>query len=320
MGPGIAIEPSRLRAGTRHGAGEDADRRRKVSDAIERGGGRVVPVDQAEALVWLDVRGADLLVPVLDAHPAVRWVQLPWAGVETFAASGALERSATFTCAKGSFAEQVAEHALLLSMAALRRVKEHALATSWSWMEPRSLFDARVVVLGGGGIASELVRQLQPFRCKITVLRRDASARVPGADRVATLAALHEVLPSADVVVLALALTPETTGVIGARELAMLRPEAVLVNVARGAHVDTDALVGALASGQLSGVALDVTDPEPLPTGHPLWGMPNALITSHCADAIDYVADRLAARVEANVRNLVAGLPLEGVVDPVAGY
>jgi len=120
--------------------------------------------------------------------------------------------------------------------------------------------------------------------------------------------------------VLALALTPETTGIIGAAELAAMGSGAWLVNVARGRHVDTDALVAALRDGVIAGAALDVTDPEPLPDGHALWDLDNCIVTPHTADTIEMVVPLLADRIRKNVRLLAAGEPLEGLVDASAGY
>ncbi len=119
---------------------------------------------------------------------------------------------------------------------------------------------------------------------------------------------------------LTLALTPETAGLIGSSQLAAIGPDGWLVNVSRGAHVDTAALVDALRTGAISGAALDVTDPEPLPDGHPLWTIDNCLITPHTAGTYAMVKPYLAARVTANVRRFAAGEPLLGVVDPALGY
>jgi phosphoglycerate dehydrogenase-like enzyme len=131
---------------------------------------------------------------------------------------------------------------------------------------------------------------------------------------------LDDALSGALVVYLALALTPETTGIIGARQLELMDETAWLVNVARGPHVDTDALVAALRSGSIAGAALDVTDPEPLPDGHPLWDLPNCIITPHTADTIEMVMPLLAERIRTNVARFSAGEELVGLVDPDAGY
>jgi phosphoglycerate dehydrogenase-like enzyme len=120
--------------------------------------------------------------------------------------------------------------------------------------------------------------------------------------------------------VLAVALTPQTRGLIGRAELAAMKPDAWLVNVARGAVVDTAALVEALQREQIGGAALDVTDPEPLPAGHPLWDLPNCLITPHTADTPEMTQPLLAARITENVRRLAAGQELIGQMDPALGY
>jgi phosphoglycerate dehydrogenase-like enzyme len=120
--------------------------------------------------------------------------------------------------------------------------------------------------------------------------------------------------------VLALALTPETEHVIGARELTLLDRSAVLVNVARGRHVDQEALVDALRAGSVGGAGLDVTDPEPLPGDSPLWSLPTCLVTPHTANPWQTAQPLLAGRITENVRRFAAGDPLAGLVDLDAGY
>lgn len=176
-----------------------------------------------------------------------------------------------------------------------------------------------VTILGGGGITRTLIDLLRPFRARITVVRRQAGP-VPGAERVLTSSALHQALPGALVVFLALALTSRTRGIIGAPELALMDRGAWLVNVARGGHVVTGALVTALDRGEIGGAGLDVTDPEPLPPGHPLWALPNCLITPHTANSDQMLMPKLVERITANVRRFAAGEPLEGRIDPAAGY
>src|SRR5262249_6190303 len=131
---------------------------------------------------------------------------------------------------------------------------------------------------------------------------------------------LHEALGSARAVILVLALTPRTRKLIGRTELAAMERDAWLVNVARGKVVDTEALVEALRSGQIGGAALDVTDPEPLPVGHPLWDLPNCLITPHTADTEAMTQPLLARRITENIQRLTAGQELVGRVAPDHGY
>ena len=161
--------------------------------------------------------------------------------------------------------------------------------------------------------------RLAPFDCHITVLRRSPDA-LPGVNRTATLSELNEVLPIADAVVLALALTPETAGVIGAEQLALMKSTAWIVNVARGGHIDTDALVAALDAGAIGGAALDVTDPEPLPAGHRLWSISNCLITPHVGNTPEAGLALLADRVSENVARYLNDDRLIGIVDVEQGY
>jgi phosphoglycerate dehydrogenase-like enzyme len=235
------------------------------------------------------------------------------------AAAGLLDDERIWTCAKGAYAEPVAEHALALALAGLRHLPTRVTATSWGVPAGTSLYDRKVTILGGGGIATSLLEQLAPFRVEATVVRRTPEA-VPGAAHVLPVDQLHDALVDPLVVVLALALTPETTGIIGAPELAAMPESAWLVNVARGRHVDTAALVDALGSGSIAGAALDVTDPEPLPDGHPLWGLENCIVTPHTADTIEMVLPLLAERIRSNVRRLAEGGPMVGRVDASVGY
>jgi phosphoglycerate dehydrogenase-like enzyme len=288
-----------------------------IREAVEAGGGEVVELDEAQALVWLDPHDGDGLARLLDEHREIEWVQLPWAGIEAFV--DVLDDERVWTCGKGVYAEPVAEHALALALAGLRGVGSYARRRSWSGPMGTNLLGGRAVILGGGGITRALVRLLQPFGTQLTVVRRHPEpmtgvADVVGPDR------LHHVLERADLVVLALALTPETRGVIDADTLDAMPAHAWLVNVARGAHVVTDALVDALRTGGIGGAGLDVTDPEPLPDDHPLWSLDNALITPHVGNTPEMGEVLLAARVRENVRRWASGQPLLGPVHTDLGY
>jgi len=288
-----------------------------VAGAVAAGGGEVVGPADAEALVWLGGPDAAAFTSALDASPDARWVQLPWAGVEPYA--HLLGRDRTWTCGKGVYAEPVAEHALALALAGLRMLPDRASATSWGTHGGRTLFGAKVSVLGGGGICEALLALLEPFRCEVTVVRRHPTP-MPGATHVVGPDDLHLALPGAAVVFVALALTPETEGVIDRHALELLDDDAWLVNVGRGRHVLTDDLVEALAAGRIGGAALDVTDPEPLPDGHPLWAERRCLITPHTANTPAMARPHLEARITENIRRFAAGEPLVGLVDVDLGY
>jgi phosphoglycerate dehydrogenase-like enzyme len=288
-------------------------------DAVRAGGGQLAePGEPADALVWLASWDPDGLRAAVAASKP-RWVQLSSAGIEEMASAGVLDQDRAWTCAKGAYADPVAEHALMLALAGLRVLPERVIARSWGRSAGDSLFDEPVTILGGGGIAASLIELLAPFRAEVTVVRRTAGS-MAGAARVLPSGRLADALATARVVFVALALTPATERIIGASQLAAMRPDSWLVNVARGRHVDTAALVAALDGGQIAGAALDVTDPEPLPDGHPLWGHPRCIITPHTADTMEMVERLLAARIRDNVARFAAGQPLAGLVDPAAGY
>ena len=290
-----------------------------IDAAVEAGGGRISAPPEAVAVVWTDHDDPDGLADLLAAQPQIDWIQLPWAGIEPYREVVVRERGRTWSCAKGVYADPVAEHALALLLAGFRQLPRYARAQTWTGDAGRNLFGARVTIVGGGGIARVLVDLLAPFRCEITVVRRTPEP-MAGVGRVLASHQLHEALAGAEALVLALPLLPDTIGLIGADELALLAPDAWLVNVARGAHVDTEALVAALEGGRIGGAALDVTDPEPLPDGHPLWSLPNVVITPHTGNTKAMARPLLSARITDNVRRYVAGHELVGLVDVDLGY
>jgi phosphoglycerate dehydrogenase-like enzyme len=288
-----------------------------VVEAVHEGGGYVVPLAEAEGVIWSDARDAAGLAAALEQAAKARWVQLPFAGIENFV--HLIDDERTWACGKGVYAEPVAELALTLGLAGLRGLATYTRAQAWEPPQGSNLKGARVTIMGGGGITTSLVRLLQPFDCHITVVRRRAED-LAGVDDVLDADRYADALPGADLVVLALALTAETEGLIGADELALMESHAWLVNVARGRHIVTDDLVGALGDRIIGGAGLDVTDPEPLPTGHPLWAMTNCIITPHVGNTPDMAVPLLAERITTNVRRYADDEELIGLVDIEAGY
>ncbi|MGH9304519.1 MAG: NAD(P)-dependent oxidoreductase, partial [Acidimicrobiales bacterium] len=288
----------------------------QMADAVRRGG--LQPTDDpvaADALVWCSPDPAGL-AEVLGSSIRLRWVQLPYAGVERFLEAMTPER--IFTCAKGIYGPSVAEMTLGLLITAFRRIDCYAKASSWSPLPQRPLAGAHVAILGGGGIGRALASMLQPLESRVTIVRRER--RLVNGASVATFEQLAPVVTRADAVVLALPLTAETTGLVDMGFLRSMKPTAWLVNVARGRIVNTDDLVRALDEGLIAGACLDVTDPEPLPDGHRLWGLSNCIITPHVANTPEVGDAPLLAQVEENCRRFAAGVPLDGVVDQMAGY
>jgi phosphoglycerate dehydrogenase-like enzyme len=300
-----------------------SDAESRLADAIVAAGGVLEPLSpRTRGLVWTSPSGQDELDRVLETHPAIDWVQLPWAGVDAF--SGLLRRHVgdgrVWTSAKGSYAGPVAEHALMLALAVLRELPRRIRAEEWAHDElGRTLHGARVAIVGAGGITLELLRLLEPFGVRATVVRRTDDA-VPGAARTVTSLGLVDALADADVVFVTAALTDATRGLLGRAAFAAMPRGAVLVNVARGAIVDTDELLEALRTGRLGGAGLDVTDPEPLPPRHPLWTAPNCIVTPHVADTDAMTVPLFAERIGRNTRAFLGDGAFEGVIDLEAGY
>ena len=295
----------------------------ELEAAVRAGGGE--PVEDpasADAIVWVNPRDPQGLGDLLTTSTA-RWVQLPFAGIEAFVAAGVIDPSRTWTCTKGVYGPACAEHALALMLAAARRLHDHITAESWrggGFGSPeRRLAGTTAVVIGTGGIGSALVPMVAPLGVRVIGVNRSGRP-LAGADSTVTVDRLGEVVHEGDWVVVAAAATSATRHLIDREMLDAMRDSAWLINVARGELVDTDALVTALENGSIGGAALDVTDPEPLPDGHALWRLHNAIVTPHVANTWDMAVPELVAMVERNVTRFAAGAPLEGLVDPEAGY
>ena len=264
----------------------------------------------------------------LEAAPDLRWAQSWSAGVERYVTIPELmaREEIVLTNMKGMYGPVIAEHvfAMMLSMtrdlefymdAGRRGVWERGDGSAMGALQGRTM-----LVVGLGGIGSEIAMRAHAFGMRVLATARIKRPAPPYVDVLGTAKDLNDLLPEADVVVLAVPLTDETRHMINRETLGMVKDGAWLVNISRGAVVDTDALVEALDSGKVGAAFLDVTDPEPLPEGHPLWGRDNALITPHVAARAELSADRRWALMRENIRRFSAGEPLLNVVDKEAGY
>jgi phosphoglycerate dehydrogenase-like enzyme len=292
------------------------------ADAAVEGGAALSAPDEADAIVWsnpVDAEGLRALLQTSDA----RWIQLPFAGIERFFDSGVITSDRTWTCAKGIYGPATAEHALALLLAGARLLHEHARRTSW-WPaerinESRRLAGTTVLIIGTGGIGQALARMLEPLDARVIAVNRSGKP-MHGAVLTGATDALPDLVPDADFVVLAPALTPKTHHLVDMKLLAHMKSDAWIVNVGRGGLIDTDALVEALRARTIAGAALDVTEPEPLPDGHPLWSLDNVIITSHTANTGRMAMPELAAMIKENVARFARGDELIGLVDPSLGY
>lgn len=288
-----------------------------IRDAASAGGASIVQSDKATALIWSDARDPTGLERKLGESPSISWVQLPFAGSENF--MHLVDADRIWTSGKGVYSEPVAELVMGFLIGGLRHIVGYSRTNFWSGEHGRSLHHGRITILGGGGIATALLRLLRPFNCHVTVVRNNVQA-MPGADLVVGQDRLADTLPEADAIVIALALTPANIGIIGRTELQLMEPDAWLVNVGRGRHVVTDDLVWALRKNLIGGAALDVTDPEPLPDDHPLWKLPNCVITPHIGNTEEMVPPLLSERITTNVQRFLAGEPLIGLLSKERGY
>ncbi len=267
--------------------------------------------DAARAQVWVPRSGAATLLgqDFFAALPNLRLVQLLTAGAEHFV--GRLPDGVLLCNARGAHTPSTAEWVVAATLSAQRGIPffvREQDAERWSFSTHRSLVGARVLVVGAGDIGRSIGRMLAGFDVELTYVARTARDGVRSVDD------LPELLPHADVVVLVVPVTPETTGMVDAAFLAAMPDGALLVNAARGVVVDTAALLAELEAGRLR-AALDVTDPEPLPAGHPLWSAPGLLLTPHVGGAVPETDARAAAAVTDQLARILAGEPLANVVE-----
>jgi phosphoglycerate dehydrogenase-like enzyme len=265
-----------------------------------------------------DVAAADLVVPtdwmrvpVMDALQSpgrLRVIQTLSAGVDWLI--GRVPEDVTVCNARGVFDIPLAEWvigAILATQRGLVGARDAQREGDWRRFEPRELAGRRVVIVGFGSIAAAVAERLGPFGVEVIGVARTAREGVHG------LGELDRLLPGADILVDLLPLSTETAGLLDARRLALLPDGALLVNGGRGGTVVTDALIAELAAGRLR-AALDVTDPEPLPAGHPLWALPNVLVTPHIAGDSPEAIVRSFALAGDQVRRFAAGEPLHNEV------
>ena len=177
-----------------------------------------------------------------------------------------------------------------------------------------------MLVVGMGGIGSEIARRAKGFDMRVLATVRSARPAPDYVDELGTAADMDRYLAEADVVAVALPLTDETRGLFDAERFALMKAGAYFLNIGRGPIVDTDALLAALQSGHLAGAGLDVTDPEPLPADHPLWRQPKVIITPHVASRAELTMERRWSVFRENMRRFGAGEGLVNVVDKGAGY
>lgn len=291
-----------------------------LADAITSAGGTLVDTAQASVIIWADHRSQGFQ-EMLATAPNAKWIQLASAGIEWVFAEGLYSDRYVWTCAKGdTYGQNVAEHAVLLLLSSFREMRSFMGATEWLPEGGRALAGRQICIVGAGGIGTCLLKLLAPFNVTTTVVKRRLGD-VVGATKVVGQEDLLEAVSTADATILALPLTSQTSKMFDDRVFAAMKPGAWIINVSRGGLIDTAALLTALERGHLGGAALDVTDPEPLPQGHPLWTHPHVIVTPHIANTEgDNSPQAFATRVAQNITRWNENEPLLGRIDPEAGY
>jgi phosphoglycerate dehydrogenase-like enzyme len=257
--------------------------------------------------------------------PRLRWLQLQTAGANDYV-NGELGDSVMLSCATGAYGHAVSEHMLALTLELLKNLHlyrdEQALGRWKERGKVISIRNAVVLVIGLGDIGSAYARCMKALGSYVIGIRRTAHAKPDFVDELLLPPQLEEALPRADVIAMAVPATKETAGLIGRSQLAKMKKGAVIINAGRGSCIDTDALCNALESGNLGGVGLDVTDPEPLPADHRLWKLENAVITPHVAGArfMKETGEYMMKINLENARRFIQNEPLENLVDYTTGY
>lgn len=283
----------------------------------------------ADAEVYL---GFGVSAALLRAGRGLRWVHTGTAGVATLLTPELVESDIAFTNSAGVHGPAVAETviAMMLHFARGLDIAVRAQAEG-RWLSAafhradapvREVAGSLTGVVGYGGIGREVARRVTALGGSVIATRRHPDAQGPAEPGVEVCGpeGFERLLETSDYVVLAAPETAQTRGLIGARELARMKRDAVLINVGRGSLVDEAALVDALRSGRIRGAGLDVFATEPLPADHPLWALPNVLITPHVSACTHRFWEREVALIEENLARYLAGRPLLNLVDKQAGY
>jgi phosphoglycerate dehydrogenase-like enzyme len=272
-------------------------------------GGEQLPDSAGEvevAVLPFGVPGSRL--PVLAKLPRLRLIQLMSAGAERVIPH--VPAGVTLCNARGAHDPAVAEWIMAVILAQVRSLPDYAIrqqAGTWAPAASEPLAAQTVLIVGYGSIGEAVERLLTPFGVIVERVARHARQGVSSIDDLPAL------LPRADIVILLVPVTPATVQLADARFLGLMHDHALLVNAARGSIVDTDALLAELTTGRLR-AALDVTEPEPLPPGHPLWSVPGLLLTPHVAGLSTQAIPRARAIVRDQLARYAAGEPLRHVV------
>ncbi len=284
--------------------------------------------DKARTLPEAEVVIGNLTQEELAQAKNLRWLQIPWSGVNAYSAMEHFPQTVMLTNTTGAFGKVISEHMIGSMLVFCRTFVPYVRNQQQSlWRdagEQKTLEGKTALILGAGDIGTETAKRLRAFEMHIIGVRRTAGACPDCYDEMHTLDALDILLPLADYILCALPDTPLTRGLFDEARLLRCKKDAVLVNVGRGSLIVTDDLVRVMRAGHLWGASLDVTDPEPLPSEHPLWQLDNVLITPHVAGAsfghLAQTEEKIIGIIAENLDRYLDGRPLKNVVDLAVGY
>jgi phosphoglycerate dehydrogenase-like enzyme len=283
----------------------------------------VVVADDIGALAEADAAFGTIREPDLHLASKLRWLQAPAiAPPAGYYYPALVEHPVVVTNFRGIFNEHIAAHIMAFVLAFARGLPRYIAAQQRGAWEPAQLDEGMVylpestaLIVGVGGIGAETARMCRAFGMHVLGIDARLSEAPPNVAELHGPDALDDLLPRADFVILTIPHTPETEGLFNAARFRRMRNSAFFINIGRGRTTRLDDLAAALRSGQIAGAALDVFEEEPLPAGHPLWSMPNALLTPHVAGFGPYLDERRYEIIADNARRFVDDQPLRNVVD-----
>jgi phosphoglycerate dehydrogenase-like enzyme len=286
-----------------------------------------VPQEIADTDVFI---GLSLRPEQFAAAKRLRWIHSPAAAVHQLMYPELIKSSVALTNSTGVHGPVVAEHAITLLLALAKRLPQamqyqakHEWSQNQLWQgspRPREVADSTVLVIGMGSIGREFAVRAKALGMRILAIRENPAKGLDGADAVYGSAQIDEVLPHADYVLLCTPVTPATTGIMNAARMSKMKPDAYLINVARGPLIDEAALLDTLQHRRIAGAALDVFNQEPLPADSPFWSLDNILVTPHTAAVTDRLWERHYRLIVDNMKRFLAGERLLNEVDKSRGY
>lgn len=279
-----------------------------------------------ELLKTIDIVIGNIPIPYLQQAKQLKWIQLSSAGANQYTQKGVLSDKVLLTNATGAYGLAISEYmlsAVLTIFKNFHQYRDQQKQHGWHYAgQVKSIYGCTALILGLGDIGGAFAKRMKALGASTIGIKRRPKEKPDYLDELHTMEYLQQLLPRADVVAISLPETPQTYHLINAERLALMKEDAVLINIGRGSIVDTDALYTALIQHRLRGAVLDVTDPEPLPQQHPLWDCSNVLITPHISGgySLPETFEKIIKISADNLKRYISGQILHNLVDFETGY